>query len=69
MVWESAGESTAVGLTCCNHQTEKSLNRLLRRGVSCRIAADDKFVFIENSLFPPTSHNSDQYGDPSVEIN
>lgn len=52
MVWESTAAvaaAAAVGLTCCNHQTEKSSNRLLRRGASCRV---DKFVFIETLPFP-----------------
>lgn len=55
----------AVGLTCCNHQTEKSSNRLLRRGATHRVASrpTDKFVFIQTisrslSLFTTLTHNS-----------
>lgn len=69
MVWEStaaAAAAAAVGLTCCNHQTEKSSNRLLRRGASCRV---DKFVFIETLPFPNPPHNGNEHGDPSVKIN
>lgn len=39
MVWEQVGEEEdgGVGLTCCNHQTEQSSNRLLFRWLTRRI--------------------------------